>query len=54
VRGIEIEHARNGSLTAMFDHVGIAVFPSARAVELHGSAPLTFLVLSLGTADADG
>jgi catechol 2,3-dioxygenase-like lactoylglutathione lyase family enzyme len=25
VRGVELEYARNGSLGAMFDHVGIAV-----------------------------
>lgn len=52
VRGVELEHARNGSLAAMFDHVGIAVSDLAASERFYRSV-LAVLGVEPSHADAE-
>jgi catechol 2,3-dioxygenase-like lactoylglutathione lyase family enzyme len=51
VRGVELEHARNGSLGAMFDHVGIAVSDLAASERFYRTV-LSVLGVEPSHADA--
>ena len=52
MRGVELVHAGNGSLGAMFDHVGIAVSDLAASERFYGTV-LSVLGVEPSHADAD-
>src|SRR5215203_5732270 len=52
MRGVEIEHARNGSLGRVFDHVGIAVSDLAASERFYRTV-LSVLGVELSHADAE-
>jgi hypothetical protein len=52
VRGVELEHARNGSLGGVFDHVAIAVSDLAASERFYGTV-LSVLGVEPSHADAE-